>query len=139
MNLKDLHKELKFRASRSSGSGGQHVNKVSTRVELVFDLLHSEVLTVEQKQLLEESLKNKLTKDGLLIVSSQSSRSQMRNRKKALEKFDLLISEGLVPPNERKTVKPLQSDRKRRLQLKRQHSEKKSARKKVVLYQGDDL
>ena len=139
MNIQLLHKELKFRTSRSSGSGGQHVNKVATRVELIFDLTHSEVLTSEQKELLQKSLKNRLTKDGLLIISSQSSRSQLRNRKKTLEKFDQVITEGLIPEKERKEVKTLQSEPKKRLKQKRQHAEKKSARKKVILYDGGDL
>ena len=139
MDIQKLHKELNFRTSRSSGSGGQHVNKVSTRVELIFDLPHSETLSSEQKALLREALENRLTKEGLLIISCQSSRSQSRNRKKALEKFDLLIEEGLIPPKKRKEVKPLQSDRKKRLKLKRRHAEKKSSRKKVILYEGGDL
>lgn len=136
MDINKLQKELKFRTSRSSGSGGQHVNKVSTKVELIFDLTHSEILTAEEKSLLKAALKNRLTKDGLLIISSQASRSQVRNRKKALEKFEWLIAEGLIPEKERKEVTPLQSDRKKRLKIKRQHAEKKSARKKVILYEG---
>lgn len=132
MNIKDLHNELKFRTSRSSGSGGQHVNKVATRVELIFDLIHSDILTPEQKDLLKEALKNRLTKDGLLIVASQASRSQWRNRKKALQKFEELIEDGLKPVAERKTVQPLQSDRKKRLKEKRKQSEKKAMRKKVI-------
>lgn len=133
MDFDKLHKELKFRTSRSSGSGGQHVNKVSTRIELIFDLAHSQVLSVEQKERLNETLKSKLTKEGLLIIISQATRSQWRNRKKAVEKFDQLITKGLTPVVKRKKVKPLQSDRKKRLEIKRKQSEKKAWRRKVNL------
>lgn len=131
MLISDLHKELKFRTSRSSGSGGQHVNKVSTRVELIFDLFHSEVLHTEQKEILQDALKNKLTKEGQLIISSQATRSQWRNRLKAIDKFNQLITKSLQPKPKRKAVKPLQSDKKKRLQLKRRNSEKKAMRKKI--------
>lgn len=135
MNVEVLHKELKFRTSRSSGSGGQHVNKVSTRVELIFDLHQSELLSPEQKARLSEALKNKLTNEGQLVISCQATRSQHRNRKKAIEKFDALITKALMPVAKRKPVKPLQSDKAKRLDTKRKHSEKKNQRKKVILYE----
>ena len=85
--------ELKFSTSRSSGPGGQHVNKVSTKVTLEFDLFSSPNLTDEQKELVRERLANRLTKDGVLLVRSQLTRSQLANKNDAIAKFvDICIN-----------------------------------------------
>lgn len=135
MNTQTLHTELRFRTSRSSGSGGQHVNKVNTQVELLFVVDASEVLTDHQKALIHERLGNRIDQAGILHILSSTTRSQLRNKKIAIEKFDELISEALRPLPRRKKVKPLQADDEKRLQKKRSLSEKKALRKKIERYQ----
>lgn len=126
-----LHPELTFRTSRSSGSGGQHVNKVESRVELLFDIRGSAVLTDAQKALLFERLENRITKDGVLLIARQNHRSQRRNREAALTAFDELIASALRPRKQRKKVKPLIANKKKRLEDKKRRSEKKAMRRKV--------
>ncbi|MCF6297519.1 MAG: aminoacyl-tRNA hydrolase, partial [Flavobacteriaceae bacterium] len=84
-------KELEFNFSRSSGPGGQHVNKVNTKVGLRFDVSGSKILNEEQKELLMEKLANKLTKEGVLVLSSQEARSQLLNKELVIEKLDKLL------------------------------------------------
>ena len=97
--------ELKFTASRSSGPGGQHVNKASTRVTLRFDLANSPSLSPDQKQLLLERLPTRISKLGVLRVVSQKTRSQAANREAALERFVELLQQALELRPERKPVK----------------------------------
>ena len=131
MHTSDLYSELHFRTSRSSGSGGQHVNKVETRVELLFDVAASQVLTTAQKKLIQRALANRINKDGVLHIAVQESRSQRTNRERAVRKFDQLVSKALVPPKKRKKVKPLTAHRERRLRSKKRRSEIKALRGKV--------
>lgn len=139
MNLNQLKKEVQFRTSRSSGAGGQHVNKVSTKVDLIFDVKNSQSLTDQHKKLIFNYLKHRITKEGLLKMSCQKSRSQSLNRKTILEKFFKVIEKSLVPPKKRKAVKPLKAKKEARLQKKRILSEKKSNRKKVIFKKENDL
>ena len=132
MNAEVLHQELKFKTSRSSGSGGQHVNKVETRVELRFDVAGSGILNEYQKALISRHLANRINKDGYLIISSEDSRSQLRNRQIAIFKFDQLITEALRPRKKRRGAGPLQANREKRLQEKRRRSEKKALRGKIM-------
>jgi ribosome-associated protein len=90
-NPEILHRELKFKAVRSSGKGGQHVNKVSSKVELYFDVKNSVYLSEEQRQRILEKLASKISNRGMLILDSQEDRSQRRNREIVKEKFDELI------------------------------------------------
>lgn len=122
-------KELTFKAIRSSGSGGQHVNKVSSKVELQFDLNLSQVLEQEEKALLQKSLKKKLTKDCILILQCDESRSQHKNKEIAIQRFMELIKTGLIRPKKRKKTKIPKSVIKKRLKEKRAQSEKKTNRK----------
>lgn len=131
LNLTDLHTELKFRTSRSSGSGGQHVNKVETRVELLFDITASKVLSTTQKRMIKNALSGRINKQGVLQLSVQDSRSQAANREKATRKFYQLIKKALIPPKRRKKVKPLTANREKRLASKKQRSEIKAMRGKV--------
>ncbi len=84
---KDFYKEFVFTSSRSSGAGGQHVNKVDTKVELKFHINNSLELTEEEKELLLEKLKNKINKDGFLQIVSQETRSQFRNKELCVARF----------------------------------------------------
>ena len=133
MDFTTILKECQFRFSRSSGSGGQHVNKVSTRVELVFNILQSEVLTIEEKKRLERKLEHRLTKEGALLIASQASRSQLKNKQKAIQKLREVLENALKREKKRKPVKVLTADPKKRLQYKKKQSDKKSLRKKIQL------
>ena len=103
MNKENLIKELKFKAVRSSGAGGQHVNKVSSKVELIFDLLNSIEFSDEEKKLLYKNLKTKLTKDDVLLLQCDESRSQHKNKELVIKRFLEIITRGLkVPKKERR-------------------------------------
>ena len=95
MEKEQLISELSFKAVRSSGSGGQHVNKVATKVELYFDLENSQSFTEEEKTKLKKSLSKKLNKDCILILQSSKTRSQFKNKQLVIVKFLDLIEEGL--------------------------------------------
>lgn len=122
--------ELHFSSSRSSGPGGQHVNKVNTRIELRFHIPDSELLSDEEKEILLHKLKNKINKDGELIIVSQEDRSQFKNKETAVEKFLKLLKEALTPVKIRRATKPSRASNKKRLIEKKIVSEKKSQRKK---------
>lgn len=130
MNLDILHRELQFKAVRSSGAGGQHVNKVSSKVELFFDLINSKGLSKEEKELLQKNLKNKLTKDGILLLTSSASRSQHTNKEKVIKRFFEALQNGLVTPKKRKATKPSKAVVQKRLHNKQSQSNKKKLRKK---------
>lgn len=139
MKPHELIKELKFRTSRSSGSGGQHVNKVSTKVELIFDIVGSKLLTPEQKLLLHENLSNRIDKLGQLHLFCEASRSQRLNKKAVLKKFEALVFKALNPPPKGKGAKPLKANKAKRLTAKRKHAEKKAFRKKVTPNPSSDF
>jgi len=126
---KDLSSEIRFKASRSAGPGGQSVNKVNTKVELRFDIVNSILLDEEDKQILLQKLKNRISNDGILSIYSQQSRSQLKNKKIALERFYTLIRNALTPETERVPSKPPASLNKKRLVEKQKQSEKKALRK----------
>ncbi|HFA49634.1 MAG TPA: aminoacyl-tRNA hydrolase [Bacteroidetes bacterium] len=132
MDLELLIPEVKFRTSRSSGAGGQHVNKVETKVELLFDVQQSAILTDEQKQLATERLENRINKNGILIVSSQKTRSQLANKEDAIANFLFLIEEAIRPVKKRKKRRRSKADKEKRLKEKKMQSEKKALRKKVT-------
>lgn len=123
------HDELKFSASRSSGPGGQNVNKLNTKVELRFNISTSVSLDDDEKQILREVLKNKISVDGDLIITSQNSRSQLKNKEIAEGKFYRIVSQALTPIPERKATKPTLAARKRRVDNKKKRSLIKSLRK----------
>ena len=130
MNKEFIYRELQFKAVRSSGSGGQHVNKVSSKVELTFDILNSEFLSEEEKQLLLKNLSSRLTKEGVLQISSGESRSQHSNKEKVIKRFFEIIEKGLIVPKKRKATKVNKTQKAKRLDNKQKHSTKKSLRKK---------
>ena len=134
MNLQhipDLKRELIFKTSRSSGPGGQNVNKVNTRVELRFHVAESSLLSDGQKQLLLEKLHLKISQDGFLIVVSQKQRSQLLNKEEAVRKFNVLLVKALTPAKKRKPTKPSRRSVEKRIQTKKQQSEKKLMRGKI--------
>ena len=115
MNAEKIIKELQFKAVRSSGAGGQHVNKVSSKVELLFDLQNSTVFTEEEKELLIQKLKSKLTKENVLLLSCDESRSQHKNKEIVIKRFLALIINSLKVPKRRKATKPSKSSVQKRL------------------------
>ena len=133
MNIEKLIKELSFKAIRSSGAGGQHVNKVSSKVELTFDLLNSDELTQKQIDLLVEKLATKLTKNNVLILQCDEGRSQHKNKEIVIKRFVELITTGLIRLKKRKPTKPSKASIKKRLLSKKKLSVKKSIRKKPDL------
>lgn len=130
MNASDLFSELSFKASRSGGAGGQNVNKVSTKVELLFTIADSLILTDEQKLLLTDKLASKLSAEGILRVVSQSERTQLGNKKAALEKFQLMIEKCFEVRKIRRPTKVSKGAKERRLKTKKRDSEIKQSRRK---------
>ena len=128
---RNFEQEWVFTASRSSGPGGQNVNKVNTRVELRFLIGASEVLTEEEKLLIREKFSARINANDELIITSQSERSQLRNKEKTIEKFFSLLFFALTPKKNRKRTKPTQASILRRLEEKRKRSEKKDRRKPI--------
>jgi len=129
MEIEDFLPEFVFCASRSSGPGGQNVNKVNTKVELRFDVMKSAVLSEEEKSLILIKLKGKINSDGILIITSQEDRSQLKNKETAISKFYTLVTRALTPPKPRRSTKPTTASRLRRLTEKKKTGEKKSLRK----------
>jgi ribosome-associated protein len=125
-----LRREVRFRTSRSSGSGGQHVNKVETRVELIFDVDESQVLTTDQKTRLFNSSGKRISEDGLLTLSCEETRSQAKNKEIVFERFMTLLENALKPAKKRKPTRPTGSSVEKRLKDKKKKSEKKEKRKK---------
>lgn len=125
-----LLNELTFKAIRSSGAGGQHVNKVSSKIELIFNLDASLVFNEEQKELIKSKLQNRLTKECVLILQCDESRSQHKNKELVIKRFLELIEKSLVVPKDRIPTKIPRAVVKKRLKSKRNLSDKKANRKK---------
>jgi ribosome-associated protein len=121
--------ELDVRVSRSSGAGGQHVNKTSSRVEIFWNVLGSRALTEEQRARLREKLSSRLTTEGSIRVVASDMRSQSRNRDLAEERLTDLVRRALVIPRKRKPTKPTRAAKEARLESKKRHSRKKSDRR----------
>ena len=130
MDIEKVISELSFKAVRSSGAGGQNVNKVSSKVVLSFDLNNSESLSEEQKLLLFENLKTKLTSEGILILNCDEDRSQLKNKEIVTKRFLKIIQNALIIPKERKLTKIPRSVIEKRIKEKRTNSEIKQNRKR---------
>jgi ribosome-associated protein len=126
----DLQKEVTYKTSRSGGKGGQNVNKVSSKVGLLFDIAQSNLFTEEEKALLSAKLQGRLNRDGYLQVMSEEERSQYLNKQRALEKLQQILTHALHKPKARKATKPSKAMIEARLTKKKMQSAKKESRKK---------
>ncbi|PCJ95259.1 MAG: aminoacyl-tRNA hydrolase [Flavobacteriaceae bacterium] len=133
MNKETIIKELKFKAIRSSGAGGQHVNKVSSKVELMFDVVKSFSLSDTEKERLYLKLVNKLSKENILVFQCDESRSQHKNKELVIKRFLEVIQTALKVPKKRKKTKPSKSAIEKRLKSKLKKAQKKVNRKRPDL------
>ncbi|MCI2228731.1 aminoacyl-tRNA hydrolase [Polaribacter sp. MSW13] len=133
MNSEEIVKELYFKAIKSSGAGGQHVNKTSSKIELTFDLNTSNALSDIEKQLLSQKLSSRLTKENILILACDESRSQHRNKEVAIKRFLELLKTNLIRPKKRRPTKPSKSSVRKNTEKKKRASLKKTLRKKPKL------
>jgi ribosome-associated protein len=129
MNLtkKDFSSELEFKTSRSSGKGGQHVNKTESRVSLFFNVTESTILSEEEKETLQQKLS--LSQEGVIQISSEATRSQHKNKEKCILKFYQTLEKALLKPKKRKASKPSKAAIRKRLKEKKRRSEIKQNRK----------
>ena len=121
--------ELDIRFSRSSGPGGQHVNKTSTQAELTFDLANSPSIPPEDREWLLEKLKPKLDSSGKLRLTAQDTRSQRQNKAIVIERFGEMLRHALRRPKKRKPTKPSRAAVQRRIESKKKRGETKSQRR----------
>jgi ribosome-associated protein len=133
LDIEKLTSEVNLKAIRSSGSGGQSVNKVSTKIELQFDVLNSLGLSDEEKAVISENLKSRLTKNGFLILQCDESRSQLKNKQIIKRRFINILEEALVVEKKRIPTKTPKSVKLKRLKHKKLNAEKKANRKKPNL------
>jgi ribosome-associated protein len=129
LKSRNFEKEFIFSTSRSSGPGGQNVNKVSTKVELRFNLMSSLVFSEEEKELIFIRLKNKINKEGEIILVSQIERSQLMNKIVVTEKFYNLVSKALTKQKKRRLTSPTLSSKIKRLEGKKSRGNIKKLRK----------
>lgn len=130
MNSELILTEIKLKGIRSSGPGGQNVNKVATKVELTFDLEASNSLSESEKNRLKVSIKNRLTKENILLLQCDESRSQFKNKSVVIKRFKEIILEGLKRPKIRRISRPTKNSVTRRLDNKKSNSQKKANRRK---------
>jgi ribosome-associated protein len=127
--MKDFTKELSFKTSRSSGAGGQNVNKVETSVTVLWNVAKSEFFNEAQKELIQDKLKNRINADGFLFLTVSESRAQLANKNKAIEKILEFADKALFVPKKIVTTKPSKNQKQKRLDTKKKLSEKKENRK----------
>lgn len=131
MNTEIITSELNFKAVRSSGAGGQNVNKVSSKMVLIFDVATSLGLDEEEKQLLQTKLKTKISQENLLILTCDEDRSQFKNKRIIIKRFFEMLEKALVKPKIRKATKISKGANERRIQEKKKAGEIKAGRKKL--------
>ena len=131
MNREEISNELNFKAVRSSGPGGQHVNKVSTKMELIFDIKNSSALSDIEKVRISKKLASRITKNGNLILQCDESRSQRKNKELVIKRFFEIITKASKVPKPRKKTKPSKTAIEKRLKQKKIASSKKANRGKI--------
>lgn len=128
MNIDQIHREVTYKAVTSSGAGGQHVNKVATKVQLYFDVLNSLAFAKAEHSRIKEKLQNRLTNEGVLILADQSSRSQSSNKQRVFKSLIAVLKQAARPAKVRKKRSIPKSVKRKRLNEKKKHSEKKQNR-----------
>ena len=123
--------EVRYRFVRSRGPGGQHVNTAATQVELLFDVAHSPGLSEAQRQRILSKLKNLIDAEGVLHLSAQSERSQLRNREEVTARFRQLLAQALRVPKKRKPTRPTVASQEKRLESKKKRGAVKRIRKEI--------
>ncbi|AKD57648.1 alternative ribosome rescue aminoacyl-tRNA hydrolase ArfB [Spirosoma radiotolerans] len=131
MDTSRLQPELQYQFARSGGAGGQNVNKVATKAELRFNVRQSQVLTEEERAILEEKLASKLTTEGELVLTHQTERTQLANKEKVTKKFYRLIEKAFEKPKPRRATRPSKAAVAERIAAKKHKGEVKEKRKKV--------
>ncbi len=134
MNTIDVSQEVQYKTSRSGGSGGQHVNKTETKVEALFHVEQSSILTLEQKQILLQRLMHRINKEGFIAVYNQTTRSQLQNKTLALQGINTLISKALEKRKERVPTKMSKAIKENILKNKKHKSQLKEYRKRIKDY-----
>ena len=130
---RNFQDEFVFQAYRSGGPGGQNVNKVSSKVELRFNIANSALLSENEKEIILAKLVNKINKVGELVIVAQTDRSQIKNKEKVTEKFYLFIEKALTPRKKRFKTRPTKASVEKRLESKRVQSQIKTNRKDIGL------
>lgn len=127
--MKNFTKELNFKTSRSSGAGGQNVNKVETSVTVLWNVSESEFFNDDQKDLIQNKLKNRINAEGFLFLTVSESRTQLMNKNKAIEKILEIVDKALFIPKKRVATKPSKAQKQKRLDTKKKLSDKKENRR----------
>jgi ribosome-associated protein len=131
ISIEQIGPELKFSTSRSGGPGGQNVNKVETKVTIRWDVVNSELIKPEEKEILIKKLASRINADGILMLNAQEKRSQLENKQLAKEKLQSLLKKAFERKKTRKATKPTKGSVQKRIEQKKKHGEKKKWRKEI--------